>query len=114
MTCQSRDFLHRWILPNVNLVERVSMSGDDFICGLGEHQIANLRSSINVVDWLKSMSVPESNATISSTSTCCEKSSLVWIPGNGFDGGIMFAELSSSLFTSVVPDHKFVIVSSTC
>jgi len=89
------------------------MGGDNFICSLRKHQIANLRSSIDVVDLLKSMGVPESNATISSASTCCKKSSLVWIPCNGFDGRLMLAKLGSSLFTSVVPDHKFVIISST-
>jgi hypothetical protein len=88
------------------------MGGNNFVCGFGKHQVAYLRSSINVVDWLKSMSVPESNTTIGSTSTCRQKPSLVWVPGNRFDSRLMLAELSGSLFASIVPYHKFVIITT--
>jgi hypothetical protein len=88
------------------------MGGNDFVGGFGEHQIADLRASIDVVDWLKSVCVPETNATIGSTSTSGKKTSLVGVPCDCFDSSLMLAELGGSLFASIVPYHKFVVVAS--
>jgi len=69
VTSKSSHFLHRRVFPNNDLVKRVAMCADDFVCVFGEHEIANLRTSINIVDWLESVGVPETNASICSSTT---------------------------------------------
>lgn len=114
MACKGGNLLHGWVLPHIYLVKRVTMSWNDFVCCFGEHQVAHLRASVDMIDWLKSMSVPESNTSVGGTSTSGKKTCLIWIPCNGFDRSIMLTKFSLSLLWVQVPNHKFVIISSTC
>lgn len=108
------NLLHCWVFPDNDLVLWKPVGWNNFIGCFGEHQIANLAACVDVVDWLQSMSVPESDAFITCATSTCEKSFLVWVPSNSFDCGIMLTEFGEGLFTMKVPDHKFVIVSSAC
>ena len=114
MTCQSGDFLHAWLFPNIYLVQRVPMSRHYFICCFREHQVANLRPSVNVVDWLQAVGVPEPDASVCSTATRGQETILIWIPGNCFYCGLMLTEFCLSTFRMLVPNHQFVIISSAC
>jgi hypothetical protein len=46
------------------------MGAHYFICCPGEHQIANLRAGVHIVDVLKGQSVPEADALVGSASSC--------------------------------------------
>lgn len=90
------------------------MSGNDFICCFGEHQVADLTSSIDVVDLLQGMSVPETDALVCSATACCKNASLVGVPSNSLDCSCVFAELGNWVAALQVPNHEFVVVSSAC
>jgi hypothetical protein len=49
------------------------MSTDNFINISGEHEVTNLRSSINIVDWLEGVCVPKPNTSISCSSAWCQQ-----------------------------------------
>lgn len=90
------------------------MGRNNFIGSFGKHQVTNLRASVNVIYWLKGMRVPETNASVGCSSTSGEKSCLVWIPSNSFDGSLMLTELSDGWLTVKIPNHQFVVIRSTC
>ena len=90
MTCQCSNFLHCWVFPNNNLVKRVTMSANNFVYILREHQIAYLRTSVNAVHRLQSVSVPKSYTSISSTSSRGQKTILMRTPSNRFYCSCMF------------------------
>lgn len=55
---------HGWILPEHDLVLRVSMSAHYLIDILAPRQIADLASSVNAVQLMSVCGVPESNASV--------------------------------------------------
>ena len=75
------------------------MCWNNFVCGLGEHQVTNLWTGVDVVNWLEGMSVPETDASIGCTSTSGKEARLVGIPSDSFDGSLMLAELGDGLLT---------------
>ena len=69
------------------------MSAHNFINVLREHEIAHLWASIYVIDRLKGVSVPESDASVGSTTTWCEEAILMRTPADSFDGCSVIGEL---------------------
>ena len=90
MSSKGGYFLHRRVFPDAYLVQRIPVSRNDLVRGLREHQVADLASGIDVVDWRQGVSVPESNASVSCSTTCGQQSSLVWVPGDRFHSSIVF------------------------
>ena len=113
MSSQSCNFFHCWVLPNVNLVEWVTMCRHNFVCCFGKYKVADLRTGINVIDWLESMRVPKSYAFISGTTTCCKQSCLIWIPSYSFHCSLVFTELCKWLVRWKVPYHQLIVITPT-
>lgn len=107
-------FLHGWVFPHDDLIQRVSVSRNDFVGGLREHEVAHLAAGVNVVYWLERMRVPEPYASVGGAATSGEESCLVWVPGKSFDCCLVVAKPSNRLLALQVPDHKFVVVASAC
>ena len=68
-----------------------------------KHEVTNLRTSVDVVYWLKKLSVPKSNTSISGTSSCCENTSLVRIPTDSLYCSLMLRKSGKWLSISHVP-----------
>jgi hypothetical protein len=80
---------------------------------LRKHQVAHLASCLQVVDRLKRMRVPESDALVGRASAAREEPVLVRRPGDGFDGCQVMRKLC--LWRRVVlnaPYHQLVVVAS--
>lgn len=93
MACQGRNFLHCWVLPHNDLVKGITMSAHNLVHIFREHQVAHLRPSINRAYRLESMSVPEPNTSISSTSSRSQETILMRTPADGFDCSSMLRKL---------------------
>ena len=113
MSSQSCNFFHGWVLPNIDLVEWIAMCWYNLVSCLRKNEIADLGTGVDIVNRLESMCVPKSNAFISSTTTCRKKTGLIWIPSNCFNCSLMLTEFGLGLIWWKVPDHKFVVVSTT-
>jgi hypothetical protein len=113
VSCESRYFLHRRVLPDYYLIQRIPMGAHDLVCILWEHQIANLRPCVNTTNWLKGVSVPESDASIRCASSRCKKTVLVRTPADCFNCCSMIREFYKGLFPTLkAPYHQFVIITS--
>lgn len=99
MSCEGGDFLHCGVFPYNNLVERVAMRRNNLVCGFREHEITDLRTCVNVVDWLQAVSVPEANASIGCAASCCQETSLIGVPSDCLDSSLMLTEFSLSLLS---------------
>ena len=66
---QCADLLHLGVLPDVYLVLRVPMGAHYLVQGLGEHEIAHLRSCIHCLDGCASQRVSEPDGPIGCAST---------------------------------------------
>lgn len=84
-----------------------------FVCSLWKHQVTDLGASIDVIYWLKGMSVPETDASIGCSSTSGEETRLVGIPSDSFDGCLMLTKLGNGLLTMKIPNHQFIVICST-
>ena len=113
MTSKSWYFLHCRVLPNNYLILWVAMSRNYLVCGLRKHQVANLGASVDIIYWLKGMSVPETDASIGCSSTSGEKTCLIGIPSNSFDGCLMLTKLGNRLLTMKIPNHQLIVIRST-
>ena len=89
------------------------MSRNDFICCFREHEVAHLGPSIDVVDWLEAVGVPEPNASVCGTATCCQQSGLIWVPSNSFHCSLVLTEFCLGTLRMLVPNHQFVVVTPT-
>lgn len=69
MAGEGSDLFHCWILPNIDLILAISMSGHNLIRVLGEHQITHLTACLNRVEQLELASVPELDGSILCTTT---------------------------------------------
>ena len=58
------------------------------------------------------MSVPESDVTVSCTTTRCKEPVLVGTPSYGLDCSCVVVELGERLVRVQVPYHQFIIVAS--
>ena len=69
VTSQGGDLLHLGIFPDVDLVLGVSVSADKLVCCLTEHQVADLGSSIDCLQFGSGEGIPETDCTIGSSSS---------------------------------------------
>ena len=69
MACQGGNFLHGGVLPNVDLILRIAVGGDQLIEGLAEHQVADLRADVDSFDVGSGQGVSESDCSIGSASS---------------------------------------------
>lgn len=90
------------------------MSRYKLISRLGEHQIAHLGASVNVVDRLQTMRVPEPDASVGGATSSREQTILIWVPSYGFNCSLVLAELCKSVRGVHVPYHELVVIASTC
>lgn len=89
------------------------MGAYKFINVFRVNQIANLASSVDPVHWLTGQSVPESDASISCTTTAAHGSMLMRWPRYSFHSCHVLTELDLRLIEVVfAPNHQFVIVTS--
>ena len=114
MACQRLNLPHRRILPDYYLVEAVAVGRDELVGGLGEEEVAHLRSCINTINWLQSVCVPKSDASVCGATASGEKARLVWAPCDGLDCRLMLRKLCHWLVTILVPNHQLVIIAATC
>jgi len=59
------------------------------------------------------MSVPETDASICCATSGRQDSSLIGIPRDSFDCGLMLSKFGLGLFALEVPYHQFIIIAST-
>lgn len=97
MSCQSLDLLHARVFPEDDLIERVAMRADNLMSRLGKHQVAHLRASVNGMQRLQRMGVPETDVSVSSASTCRKKPVLVGRPADCLYSGCMLMEFHDRL-----------------
>lgn len=112
MASQSGHFLHWGIFPGDYLVQRIAVGRDYLIDSLWEHKVADLWASVNVVDGLQGVSVPEPNASVGSSSSWSKKTVLMGRPTDGFDSSSVVRELGLGLGTGQRPNHQLVVVST--
>ena len=79
---------------------------------LAEHQVTDLTSSVDRVQGRQHVSVPESDVSISSSTTRSQKTTLVRTPTDSFYGRCVLAELDKGLVGVERPNQKFIIVAS--
>jgi hypothetical protein len=77
--------LHLGILPDVDLVLRVSVGADKFIQCLAEHQVADLGTHVHRFDSSSWESVSKFDGSVSSSSSWDQKPMLMRRPSHGFD-----------------------------
>jgi hypothetical protein len=113
---QGAYFLHGGVFPDYYLVQGVAMGANDLIGCPRKHQVAHLRASINTVDMLQVKSVPKSDALISGTTSCRQKTSLLRAPANSLHCCLMLIEFGKIIFSMRywLPDEEFIIISTRC
>ena len=77
MSRQSLNLLHAGVLPQNDLIKTIAVRANNLVSCLGEHQIANLRASVDSVKRLQGMCVPEADMTVCSSSSCGKKTILM-------------------------------------
>ena len=73
------------------------MCAHNFMGSLGEDQIADLRPSVDCVEWLEGVSVPESYMAISGSSACGQETILMGRPADSFYSRSVFMEFHDGL-----------------
>ena len=92
VTRERCNFLHGWVLPHDDLIQRIAMGADDLIHVLGKHQIAHLGTCVNAANWLESVGVPESDASICCATSWGQKTILMRAPTYSFYCSSVFRE----------------------
>ena len=93
VTCQCLYFLHAWVLPKDYLIEGVAMSAHNFVCCLREHKVTHLGASVDWVKRLESVCVPETDVTVSCSSTSGQETVLMRWPAYGLNSSCVLMEL---------------------
>ena len=88
------------------------MRADKLIVGLGENEVAHLRTGINAVQRRQVDCVPEANALIGGAASGGEEATVERAPINSLDSGVVIRELFKWLVTIARPDDQLVIVTS--
>jgi len=87
-----RNLGHRGVLPNYELILGVPMRGHQFFVVLGPEDLAHLGLGVDGVEASSSRGVPETNATISCTSSRCQQVGLEGAPGKSFHGCLVLVQ----------------------
>lgn len=77
VACERGQLFHGWVLPNEYLILRVPVSTYQLVDVLRKHQVAHLAPCLQVVDRLKRVRVPESDALVGRASAAREEPVLV-------------------------------------
>jgi hypothetical protein len=90
------------------------MGAHDLIGCPRKHQVAHLRASIHTVDMLQVKGVPKSDALISGTTSCRQKTSLLRAPANSLHCCLMLIEFGKIIFSMRyrLPNEEFIIIST--
>lgn len=112
MCCESRYFLHFGIFPNINLIERVSMSRDKLIECFTEDQIANLRACVYGASSCSFKSISELDGFVSSSSSRQKKSMLVRRPSYCLHSSNVITVFCHWLLWLHIPNVQFIVISS--
>jgi hypothetical protein len=86
----------------------------DLVHGLGEHQVADLRTGVDVVYRLEGVGIPKSDTPVSRASSAGQESILMGRPSYSFHSSRVLSKLSLSLSTGEGPNHKFVVITPGC
>jgi hypothetical protein len=105
-------FLHARVFSYVYLILWVSMCGDKFINVFVEQEVANLGSSIDLVDLLSCQGIPKSYISVSRSSSWSQQTMLMRGPRNGFNSCSMFLELNQVFLRMEIPNKKLVVIST--
>ena len=57
--------MHGRVLPDDDLIQGVAVSAHDLVDVLREHKVAHLGARVDAANWLKSVRVPEPDASVS-------------------------------------------------
>ena len=88
------------------------MSAHDLIYIFTEQQITHLRPSVNAIDLLGSQRVPETDCSVSGTTSWGEKPVLMGRPADCFDSGSMALEFYDRVGGVEVPDVELVVIAT--
>lgn len=115
MSSQYCQFFHLWLLPDDDLVLGVTMRAYKFIYVFRVNQVADLASCVDPVHWLAGQSVPEANASVSSSTTAAHSPMLVRRPGYSFDCCDVFAKFDLGfIIIGLAPYAQFVVIATRC
>ena len=106
------DACHARVLPDYDLVERVTVCARQFVHVFREHQVAHLRTCVDTIHRLQSQRVPEADASVSSSTSSGKKAVLVGTPTDGLHGSIVLREFCKRVRTLCAPYEELVVVAS--
>jgi len=106
---------HRRVLPDKNLILRVTMRAYQLIGMLRPRQVAHLRARIHRLQILSSQSIPEANTPIRSASARGQQAVLVWRPRDRLhSGNMVVVSLYRRVAAIHIPHEQLIIVASRC
>lgn len=110
VTGEFSNLSHRGVVPETELVLRVTMSTENFLGVRAPDQRAYLTASVDLVNHATSDGVVESDVTIGGTGASGEDVSFEGAPSQGLDSSVSISEgVPGSRLTSV-PDLAHVVV----
>ena len=113
MSSKYHQLLHLWLFPDNDFVFRIAVSADQLVYILRVNQIADLTTCVYPVHWLAGQGVPETDASISCSTSTAHGTVLMRRPSDGFDCSEVLAEFCLRLYAiGSAPYHKFVVVAS--
>ncbi len=113
MSSKYHQLLHLWLFPDNDFVFRIAVSADQLVYILRVNQIADLTTCVYPVHWLAGQGVPETDASISCSTSTAHGTVLMRRPSDGFDCSEVLAEFCLRLYAiGSAPYHKFVVITS--
>lgn len=100
------------VLPDAQLVLSVSVRRDQFLASGGPDDGRYLRESINRVEASTSVGVPETDVSVSRSSSSSEEILLPWAPSESLDSSSVIGERELGRGLVDVPDVDNVVVST--
>ena len=112
MPGQRAYLLHRGVLPDYDLVQRIPVRAHYLVRRPREHQVAHLRARVHVVNVLQGQRVPEPDALVRRPATRRQKAPLLGAPPYGLDRRLVLVEADEGLIPVPrrLPNEKLVIV----
>jgi hypothetical protein len=88
------------------------MCGDEFVGALRKLNFANLTINSDSFERISVQNVPNLDSLVHSSPPRDQNSTLVGIPSQSSDCGLMFTESLFTTHCSKVPDHDFIVITS--
>mmetsp|Transcript_31408 Transcript_31408/g.59737 ORF Transcript_31408/g.59737 Transcript_31408/m.59737 type:complete len:488 (-) Transcript_31408:17-1480(-) len=111
MTRQGCNLLHRWVFPDNNLIQRITMRTNKLIAILRKGQIANLTPRINTINPLPRQTIPKANTPIRRSPSARQQPMLMRTPSDRLDRRRMIRKRVKRLSVLLhIPHQQLVIV----